>query len=416
MRTGTFQCGPGESGGSMVVPVPDISPLAPESTEPTGISILGSTGSIGQQTLDVISRMPDRFRVVALTTGRNTALLAEQARRFRPSLVTSEEAMSDMDGLPPEPIEVMAGTPGLIAAATHPDAAMVVVATSGHAAIEPTLSAIRLGKIIALANKETIVCAGELVTSLAAEHKVQIRPVDSEHSALWQSLVGARRQDIAKLVLTASGGPFRQLSTADLATVSAAAALSHPTWKMGNKITIDSATLMNKGLEIIEAHWLFGVPFEQIDVLVHPQSIVHSLVAFNDGSQIAQLSLPDMRLPIQFALTFPNHEASPCRPLSLSDIGALTFERPDDERFPALQLARMAGKLGGTFPTVLSAADEVAVEAFMAGRIPFPDVAGIVETVLATHDDFGVLSLDSILGADQWACARAGELVRARSR
>jgi 1-deoxy-D-xylulose-5-phosphate reductoisomerase len=416
MSPATSRHGPSGTRTGAVVPLPEMFPHSDAWAEPIGISILGSTGSIGQQTLDVISRMPDRFRIIALTGETNTQLLAEQTRRFRPLVMVSGRSLDKEDWLQSEATEVMTGAPGLIAAATHPDAAMVVVATSGHAAIEPTLSAIRMGKVIALANKETIVCAGELVTSLAARHTAQIRPVDSEHSALWQSLVGARRQDIARLILTASGGPFRELSAADLATVSAASALSHPTWKMGNKVTIDSATLMNKGLEVIEAHWLFGVPYDEIEVLVHPQSIVHSLVAFNDGSQIAQLSLPDMRLPIQFALTFPNHEPSPCRPLSLSDIGTITFEQPDAERFPALQLARAAGNRGGTFPTVLSAADEVAVSAFMTGRISFPDITTIVDMVLSGHDDDGTLSLDSILAADRWARGRAGELVRTRSR
>ncbi|HEV2108814.1 MAG TPA: 1-deoxy-D-xylulose-5-phosphate reductoisomerase [Thermomicrobiales bacterium] len=401
----------------MISPVPllDTSSAAPTTADPIGISILGSTGSVGRQALDVISRMPDRFRIVALAAGANSELLAEQAARFRPSLVALHAASTSSTALPTINGEWIAGADGLLAVATHPDASIVIVATSGHAAIEPTLAAIRAGKTIALANKETIVCAGELVTSLAFEHKVQIRPVDSEHSALWQSLVGARREDIAKLILTASGGPFRELSAGSLSTVTATAALSHPTWRMGQKITIDSATLMNKGLEVIEAHWLFGVPFSDIDVVVHPQSIIHSLVAFADGSQIAQLSLPDMRLPIQFALTFPNHEASPCQPLSLADIGTLTFEPPDESRFPALRLARSAGARGGTYPTVLSAADDVAVEAFMQGLISFLDVSSIIESVLAAHEGSGGLSLDAILEADRWGRARAGELVRARS-
>jgi len=377
-------------------------------SQQTGISVLGSTGSIGRQTLDVIAHHPDRFRVVALAAGRNAALLKEQVQRFQPDLVaTAEESAGNQIAHP----RIEAGAAGLIAAATHPAAEIVVVATSGHAAIMPTYRAIATGKTIALANKETIVCAGELIVPFAAARGVQIRPVDSEHSAIWQSLGRSPVSEVARLILTASGGPFRQTPRAQLAEVTVAQALAHPTWAMGGKVTVDSATLMNKGLELIEAHWLFGVPYPQIEIVVHPESIVHSLVEFADASQIAQLSLPDMRLPIQYALTYPEHAPSPCRRLSLVEIGALHFEPPDLERFPALRLAREAGEAGRTYPTVLSAADDVAVAAFLAGRIPFLAIAEITADVLARHQPQGPLTFEAIAAADAWARREAEELV-----
>lgn len=377
-----------------------------------GVAILGSTGSIGQQALDVISHLPDRFTVVALAAGHDSELLRGQVREFRPKLVATSQPSTE--ALSFDHVAYVLGADGLIEAATHPDASIVVMATSGHAAIRPTLAAIEAGKTIALANKETIVCAGELVVQRAVSLGVQIRPVDSEHSALWQSLIGARRADIAMLHLTASGGPFREFSARDLEAVKAEHALNHPTWKMGDKVTIDSATLMNKGLEVLEAHWLFGIPLDQINVVIHPESIVHSLIEFADRSQLAQLSLPDMRLPIQFALTYPHHVASPCRPLSLPDLGTLTFAAPDDTRFPALALARSAGKQGGTYPTVLSAADEVAVHAFLNGHITFPGIMSVVDTVVSRHQDSGTMSIDAILEADRWARATAAEHIARR--
>jgi 1-deoxy-D-xylulose-5-phosphate reductoisomerase len=383
--------------------------VTPVPSGPIGVAVLGSTGSIGRQTLDVISRLPERFRVVALAAGTNHELLATQVRLFRPDVIACDDfdvAAGDFDE-----IACLSGRDGLIAAATHPDAEIVVVATSGHAAIVPTYRAVEAGKTIALANKETIVCAGEIIMPLAARSGAEIRPIDSEHSAIWQALGAPRRADVARLILTASGGPFRATPKARLATVTAAEALAHPTWRMGDKITIDSATLMNKGLEVIEAHWLFSVPYERIEVLVHPESIIHSIVEFADGSQVAQLSLPDMRLPIQYALTYPEHTAGPCRRLDLADVGALHFERPDLDRFPALRLARRAGELGMTYPTVLSAADEVAVEAFQAGKIGFPDVAGIIERVLDAHSASALTEVDDVFAADAWARAAATALV-----
>lgn len=385
---------------------------APASTTPARIAVLGSTGSVGAQTLDVIAHSPERFSVVALAARHPSSLLQQQIDRFRPDLVAIHESSGELQ-LRHERVEI--GPESLIAAATHVDADLVVVATAGHAAIVPTMRAIEANKQIALANKETIVCAGEIIMPLAQRHDVRIRPVDSEHSAIWQALGDRPSSEIARLIVTASGGPFRNFTAHELATVSATQALAHPTWAMGDKITIDSATLMNKGLEVIEAHWLFGVDFEHIDVLIHPESIVHSLVEFADRSQIAQLSRPDMRLPIQYALTYPEHAPSPCRPLSLADVSALHFHEPDVIRFPALTIARAAGAEGGTAPTVLSASDEIAVEAFIAGRIRFPDIAAVVAGTLERHRVEPADSVERILAADVWARAEAADLVARRS-
>ncbi|MFL5760767.1 MAG: 1-deoxy-D-xylulose-5-phosphate reductoisomerase [Thermomicrobiales bacterium] len=375
--------------------------------QPLGVAILGSTGSIGRQTVDVIEQQPERLKIVALAAGTQIDLLADQTNRHQPDLIAVDadpEMCKDRLSHP----RILFGEEGLIAVATHPAADIVVVATSGHAAIIPTARAIEAEKTIALANKETIVCSGALISELALRQDVRIRPVDSEHSAIWQCLGRSSGDDIHRLILTASGGPFRQTSTAQLARVTAAEALSHPTWSMGEKITIDSATLMNKGLELIEAHWLFGVPFEAIEVLVHPESIVHSLVEFLDSSQIAQLSMPDMRLPIQYSLTYPERTAGSCRRLSLAQLKELHFEEPDLERFPCLAIARQAGVAGGTYPTVLSAADEVAVAAFTKGTLPFTGIAETVKSTLDAHKPEGVLSWDAIARADRWArdCAR----------
>lgn len=378
---------------------------------PLGVALLGSTGSIGQQTLNVIEHFPERFRVVALTAGSNLAALEAQIDHHQPDLVAIEHEPAAGEGALSHP-SVMCGQEGLIAAATYPDVDLVVVATSGHSSMIPTARAIEAGKTIALANKETIVCAGELIVPLARRHGVEIRPVDSEHSAIWQCIGSARPSEVERLILTASGGPFRTFSAQQLAGVTVAEALSHPTWRMGHKITIDSATLMNKGLELIEARWLFDVPFDRIDVVIHPESIIHSLVEFRDGSQVAQLSLPDMRLPIQYALTYPDRLPGPCHRLSLADIGSLRFEHPDLDRFPSLQLAREAGIAGATYPTVLSAADEVVVEAFAAGRISFPAIAQVVARALDAHRPAGDLSWEAIAAADQWGRRFAVETLR----
>jgi len=377
-----------------------------------GVAILGSTGSVGRQTLDVITEHPEHFRVVALAARRDTPLLRDQITRHCPELV----ALHQPPGADfPQGPAVIVGEDGLRAAATAGSASIVVVATSGHDAILPTIAGVRAGKTIALANKETLVCAGEIIMPLVLEHGVSLRPVDSEHSAIWQALQGSRRADVARLIVTASGGPFRELSAEDLATVTPGDALDHPTWAMGAKITLASASLMNKGLEVIEAHWLFDMPYDQIDVVVHPESIIHSIVEFVDGSQLAQLGLPDMRTPIQYALTYPGRLPRAGERLDLQQAGSLHFMPPDVERFPCLRLAREAGIAGSTYPTVLSAADDVVVAAFLAGDIPFPDIPAIIAAVVATHKpDSGPITIESILAADAWARRTASSQVKQR--
>lgn len=375
-----------------------------------GLAILGSTGSIGRQTLDVVDLHPARFRVISLAAGGHSSLLAGQIEKYRPLVVAIDSHLAPLTGVD-FPFET--GVDGLISAATHHDVDIVVVATSGHAAIVPTARAIEAGKIIALANKEAIVCAGELITALAARYGANIRPVDSEHSAIWQALGRSNGQDLSRLILTASGGPFRDRPLQELVDVTPDQALSHPTWVMGGKVTIDSSTLMNKGLELIEAHWLFGVDYDEIDVVVHPESIVHSLVEFVDGSQVAQLSQPDMRLPIQFALTYPDHAWSDVRRLSLSEVGTLRFFEPDLVRFPALRLAREAGMAGQTYPTVLSVADEVAVKAFTDGEIGFCDLTDVVDRVLSAHRPWPLSDFAALSEAATWGRRTASEAVAA---
>ena len=379
------------------------------------LAILGSTGSIGRQTLAVVDHLPDRFEVVALAAGHNAELLQEQVDRYRPRLV------SVADGCDPRTIqapEVLSGAEGLEAVATMPEADIVVVATSGHSAIRPTLEAIRRGKTIALANKEAIVCAGEILVGEARRRGVEIRPVDSEHSAVWQCLsVRHQESEVDRVTLTASGGPFRDTPAAELATVTVEQAMAHPTWRMGSKVTVDSATLMNKGLEVIEAHWLFALPYERIDTVIHPQSIVHALVSFADGSVVAHLAVPDMRLPIQYALTYPERPPAPHLRLDIAALGRLEFSPPDPERFPALELARAAGEAGSTFPTVLSSADEVAVAAFIAGRLGFTGIVDVVRAVLDRHQPApGPLTLEAIAEADAWARREAETLIAATAR
>lgn len=362
------------------------------------LSILGSTGSIGTQTLDVVRFHQDRFDVVALAAGHDSPLLRAQSDEFEPSLVVSGTDSS-----------------GLVEAATHPDSDIVVMATSGHAGIAAALAAAKEGKIVALANKETVVCAGAILFSLAREHNAHIRPVDSEHSAIWQA-IGPSSSDVERVILTASGGPFIDLTSSEIGNVTVDQALSHPTWDMGGKITIDSATMMNKALELIEAHWLFDIDFDQIDVLIHRQSIVHSLVAFRDGSQRAQLGWPDMRQPIQFALTYPEHAPSPCTSLNLADVGTLTFESVEPQQFPAISLAYAAGRAGGSVPTVMSAADDIAVEAFLSGQIRFVDIVPAVQATLDLHDRQDINSLDDVLEVDSWARSSAGQTVKSITR
>jgi 1-deoxy-D-xylulose-5-phosphate reductoisomerase len=368
------------------------------------LAILGSTGSIGRQTLEVVRAFPQRFQVVALTGKRNLTLLKAQVREFKPKLVSTGsgvrgERMSGASRLSMEEI------------AAHPDVELVVVATAGKAGLGPTLAAIRAGKTVALANKEVLVMAGEVVTAEAKRQGVEILPIDSEHSAIWQCLRGEEKKSIARIILTASGGPFRSRTIRQLAGVTPEEALRHPTWQMGTKVTIDSATLMNKGMEIIEAHWLFGVPFNRIEVVIHHQSIIHSMVEFVDGSTKAQLSLPDMRLPIQYALTYPERWEGAFRSkMDFGKIGSFNFEAVDLNRFPCLRIAREAAEKGGTYPAVLCAADEVAVELFLAKKIGFLNIGRLVEKVLERHKGVSHPSLQDIIAADAWArdATRAG--------
>ena len=365
------------------------------------VAVLGSTGSIGRQTLDVIRAMPQRFRVVGLAAGRNLELLAEQIKEFKPELIGGSPENNDIERLR-SIVDIKNGLLPLDEIAASPEVDMVVIATSGKAGLRPTLAALRAGKDIALANKESLVSAGEIINNEARKSGARILPVDSEHSAVWQCLSG-EDQAAARIILTASGGPFRQYSAEQLAEVTVAQALRHPSWQMGQKVTIDSATLMNKGLEVIEAHWLFSMPFDRIDVLVHPQSIIHSMVEFVDGSIKAQLSYPDMRLPIQYALSHPERLSNPRLPrLDWSLVRSLDFEPPDYGRFPCLGLAIEAGKQGGTCPAVLCAADEVAVELFLAGRIGFTEIAGVIGRTLEQHRVIAQPTLEEIEAADAW--------------
>lgn len=372
----------------------------------TGVAVLGSTGSIGTQTLDVIRALPDRLRVVSLAAGRNTELLYQQAAEFRPLFVCADAEL-DADRLSAARIAPM------IDLVLHPDVDIVVVGTAGAAGLHPALAALRAGKPVALANKEVLVMAGALIMQAAREGGGEVRPVDSEHSAIWQCLWGEDRGGIDRLILTASGGALRDRPQAALGDVTPAEALRHPTWNMGRKITVDSATLFNKGLETIEARWLFDVAMDRVEVVMHRESIVHSLVEFRDGSVKAQLGLPNMRLPIQCALSYPERLPCPAVPrLDLAALGGLTFSAPDFGRYPCLSLAMEAGRMGGTYPAVLAAADEVAVEHFLAGRIGFNDIARVIEGTLAAHTPAAETSLDGILAADAWARDRARESLR----
>jgi 1-deoxy-D-xylulose-5-phosphate reductoisomerase len=364
------------------------------------LAIIGSTGSIGQQTLDVVRSFPDRFRVVGLGAGRNSALLTEQIEEFQPKLVSIDSTNSSeiLHGLKFE----LSSVGELVAS---PDVDLVVMAISGKAGLDPTLAAIRAKKSIALATKEVLVMAGGIITAEAKKHSVQILPIDSEPSAIWQCLRGEEQQ-VTRLILTASGGPFRHLSTEELKKVTPQQALAHPTWRMGPKITIDSATLMNKGFEAIEISWLFDVPIDNIEIVIHPQSIVHSMVEFADGSIKAQMSPPDMRLPIQYALLYPERLPNNFPHLDLSNTTSLTFEPPDGEQFPCLNLALDASRKGGTYPAVLSTADEVAVALFLEERISFTDIPKLVAEILEEHLITPHPSLEDVLAADDWVRRR----------
>ncbi len=365
------------------------------------VAVIGSTGSIGQQTLDVVRSLPHYFKITALAAGSNTKLLARQISEFNPHFVYySNEASLE---LPVAGCEFLA----LEDIASQPEIDIVVIAISGNAGLKAVLTAAKSGKNIALANKESLVIAGEIIMSEAGVNEAVIMPVDSEHSAIWQCLRG-ETQSPARIILTASGGPFRNRTIQEMKEISVEQALNHPSWKMGKKVTIDSATLMNKGLEVIEAHWLFGMSFDNIDVIVHPQSIIHSMVEFTDGAIKAQLSNPDMRFPIQYALSYPERLFNPDLPrIDWNKIVSLTFEPPDYLSFPCLKMAIEAGKKGGTYPAVLSAADETAVDLFLSKRIKFTDVARIVEKTLNEHKPVTAPSLDEIIAADIWARGRA---------
>lgn len=370
------------------------------------ISVIGSTGSIGRQTLEIARAYPDKIKVVALAAGSNATLLTEQVREFRPQIaaLSDESKVAELrENLAGLGVEVVSGLEGMVTCATLPEAEIIVTAVSGAVGLLPTIQAIKKGKTIALANKETLVAAGELVTELAREYQVSILPVDSEHSAIFQSLQGSHGAGIAKILLTASGGPFRGWTRDKLAEVTPAQALRHPNWTMGRKITIDSATLMNKGLEVIEARWLFDVPFNKIQVVVHPQSIIHSMVEYVDGSVIGQMGVPDMKLPIQYALSYPERWQAGWPRLDWWKLGSLTFEEPDLENFTCLRLAYQAGEQGGTLPAVLNAANEQAVALFLEGRLGFLQIGELLERTLELHRNVANPELEDILAADKWA-------------
>jgi 1-deoxy-D-xylulose-5-phosphate reductoisomerase len=374
------------------------------------LSILGSTGSIGGSALSVVDAHADRLEVVALAAGDNAALLAEQAAKYRPRVVglaTAQAADRFRAACPSFAGRVVVGPEGLTAVATCQGADIVLCASAGTAGLEAVLAAIEAGKTIALANKEVLVMAGELVTAAAKRRGVALLPVDSEHNAIHQCLHGRAPREVRRLILTASGGPFRDLSPEALARVGPDAALKHPTWQMGKKITIDSATLMNKGLEVIEAHWLFGVPAEGIDVVIHPQSIVHSMVELTDGSVIAQLGVTDMRLPIQYACSYPDRWEAALPRLDLVRAGRLDFSAPDAGRFPCLGLAFRALRAGATYSVVLNAANEVAVASFLDGRLGFTQIPSVVERVMNEHAAETVSSVETVRRVDDWARRRA---------
>lgn len=377
-----------------------------------GVAILGSTGSIGRQTLDVIRHLPGHFRVVALAGGSNHTLLEDQSREFHPDFVWCRDAKHHMDLKAASGKKTRWATMEEMAA--HPDVEIVVVGTAGAAGLGPTIAALRAGKAVALANKEVLVMAGQIVTREAERGGGELRPVDSEHSAIWQCLWGEDIAAVEKLILTASGGAFRDKSVHDLDRVTPRDALRHPTWDMGRKITIDSATLMNKGFEAIEARWLFNVPMDRIEIVMHRESIVHSLVEYADGSIKAQLGEPDMRLPIQCALTYPERIAGAGVPkLNLARVKTLNFGEVDMGRYPCLRLALEAGARGGTWTAVLAAADEVAVEQFALGAIGFTEIPKVVDSALSAHSGAADPSLEAILEADAWARAFAMDRARA---
>jgi 1-deoxy-D-xylulose-5-phosphate reductoisomerase len=378
------------------------------------IAILGSTGSIGQSALAVVDAHADRLQVIGLAGGENAERLAAQVARYRPRIVAmaSGAALDRLRqrGVPSDVTFAGTGREGLVGVATHPDVDLVLCASSGTDALEAVVAAIEHRKTIALANKEVLVTAGGIVTEAARRHGVPILPVDSEHNAVHQCLHGRDLAQLRRIVLTASGGPFRGRSASQLAAVSPKDALKHPTWRMGRKITIDSATLMNKGLEVIEAHWLFGVRGDQIDVIIHPQSVVHSMVELTDGSIIAQLGVTDMRLPIQYAFSYPERWAAPIPSLDLARAGRLEFDTPDTEAFPCLRLAYRALEAERSLPVVLNAANEVAVAHFLEGRLGFTSIAPVIERTMDAHESVEVATLEEVRAVDRWAREYAAEI------
>jgi 1-deoxy-D-xylulose-5-phosphate reductoisomerase len=378
------------------------------------IAILGSTGSIGRSALAVVAAHPDRLQVVGLAAGSNVQLLAGQVSRFKPAIVAlaTGQAVTDLEQACPTPATRVAGADGLVAVATHPGVDIVLCATSGTAGLEAVLAAIEAGKTVALANKEVLVMAGAIVTEAARRRNVSLLPVDSEHNAIHQCLHGRPSTEVRRLILTASGGPFRGHSPEALEEVVPEDALRHPTWRMGPKITIDSATLMNKGLEVIEAHWLFGVTAGQIDVIIHPQSVVHSMVELTDGSVIAQLGVTDMRLPIQYAFSYPDRWAAPLPSLDLARLGRLEFQLPDHDKFPCLRLAYRALEGGAGLPVVLNAANEVAVASFLADRLAFTAIPRVIEETMNAYKPGPARTLHEVRVVDTWAREYSRELTR----
>ncbi|MGI6533270.1 MAG: 1-deoxy-D-xylulose-5-phosphate reductoisomerase [Peptococcia bacterium] len=383
------------------------------------IVLLGSTGSVGRQALQVIDAFPEQFEIIGLAAGGNLELLAAQVEKYRPLAVSigSEKDINCfkelLSGRGTKLPALLCGRDGLVSLAQTPELEILLVAVSGINGLEPTLAALKKQKTVALANKETIVTAGALVMETAHENGARLIPVDSEHSAIFQCIEEENRGAIDKLLLTASGGPFLAYSAEELGQVTPEMALKHPNWKMGAKITVDCAGLINKGLEVIEAHWLFNMPYEKIEVLIHPQSIIHSMVQYEDGAVLAQLGSPDMRVPIQYALTYPYRKANPFPKLDFTQLPALSFQKPDTERFPGLLLAYTAGKTGGTMPTVYNGANEEAVRFFLQNRIRFVDIPHIIEKVMEWHEPLATFGLEEIVEIDRWAREQVSRVIAA---
>jgi 1-deoxy-D-xylulose-5-phosphate reductoisomerase len=380
------------------------------------ITILGSTGSIGVNALRVIKANPEKYQVIALAAGKNIELLLEQVKEFQPIAIAvleetpAMELKAQLSGI--GKIEVFFGTEGFSRLATIEGVDTVISAMTGAAGLLPTYSAIQAGKDIALANKETMVMAGSIIMAEAKKQGISVLPIDSEHSAIFQSLRGHPREDLKRVILTASGGPFRDLSLEEMSNVTPAQALNHPNWEMGPKISIDSATMMNKGLEAIEAKWFFDLNMDQISILIHPQSIVHSMVEYKDGSIISQMGIPDMTIPISYALSFPHHLKNKIPPLKLEKIGMLSFEKPDMKRFKCLALALKAAEIGGSMPAVLNGANEIGVEAFLDGQIGFLDIPDLTEKTMLTHKKHPIDSIETIMEVDRWARSTARAILQ----